>query len=366
MKKMKLTALFLLIAMLLGLTACGGGKPASSPSSAPSDAPAASTPAEPDAPVPDGEVYNLRMSCEANEGQWLAIMLQDYADDVAEATNGRVQIELNLGSSLGAAGDVWSMFTQGAIEMINVGVAHAGHFPVTNVVQTPFVVSSPECAEAVMNTLMENGMLAEFTDNMHVVAFLPTLMQQFMFVDREVKTVEDLSGMVIRGSSAPLVACIEALGSTAISIPIPDLYMSLSQGVADGTITSVDAADVFKLQDVCKYVLDMPISTGMNFIGINKDVWNAFPADIQEAMDKVGAEYQQKYLELNRQAGEECLASMVAGGATVLTPSDELVNACKEATAGQLDQLIADLNAEGLDGAAIVAKAQEAIAAFEG
>lgn len=369
MKKMKLTALFLSFAMILGLAACGGGgKPSGDQPSTPSGsgAPSESTPAEPSAPVDDGKVYNLRMSCEANEGQWLAVMLQDYADDVAEATNGKVQIELYLGSSLGAAGDVWSMFTQGAIDMINVGVAHAGHFPVTNVVQTPFVVSSPECAEAVMVALMDNGMLAEFTDNMHVVAFLPTLMQQFMFVNKEVKTVEDLSGMVIRGSSAPLVACIESLGSTAISIPIPDLYMSLSQGVADGTITSVDAADVFKLQDVCKYVLDMPISTGMNFIGINNNVWNSLPADIQEAMDKVGAEYQQKYLELNRQAGEDCLASMVAGGSTVLTPSDELVAACKEATAGQLEQLIADLNGEGLDGAAIVAKAQEAIAAFEG
>lgn len=364
MKKMKLVALFLSLAMIIGLTACGGSD---TPDTSKDPGTQSSAPAEEgNQPANDGKVYNLRMSCEASEGQWLAVMLQDYADDVAEATNGQVQIELYLGNSLGAAGDIWSMFTQGAIDMVHCGVAHAGHFPVTNIVQTPFVVSSPECAEAVMVALMEKGMLTEFTDNMHVVAFMPTLMQQFMFVDKEIKSVEDLSGMIIRASSTPLMTAVESLGSTATSIPITDLYMSLSQGVADGTITSVDAADIFKLQDVCKYLLDMPISTGMNFVGINLQTWNSLPADIQEAMDKVGAEYQQKYLELNTQAGQDCLASMTSGGCTVLTASDELVAACKDATSGMVDQLIADLNAEGLDGAAIVTAAQEAIAAFEG
>lgn len=365
MKKMKLIALLLSLAMMLGLAACGGEQ---TPETSKDPGTQNSTPAEESkTPADDGKVYNLRMSCEASEGQWLAVMLQDYADDVAEATNGRVNIELYLGNSLGPAGDIWSMFTQGAIDMVHAGVAHAGSFPVTNIVQTPFVVSSPECAEAVMTALMNQGMLAEFTDNMHVVAFMPTLMQEFLLVSKEVKTVEDLSGMIIRASSTPLMTCVESLGSTPTSIPITDLYMSLSQGVADGTITSVDAADVFKLQDVCKYILDLPICTGMNFVGINNDVWNSLPADLQEIMDQVGAEYQQKYLELNAQAGEDCLKSMTDGGAAVvITPSDELVAACKDATSGMVDALIADLNAEGLDGAAIVAAAQQAVADFEG
>ncbi len=365
MKKTKLTALLLSLVMLVTLAACGGGGGQGSQSPAPpasgSDAPGQSAP-----PADNGKVYELRMSCEASEGQWLAVMLQDYADDVAEATDGKVQIELYLGNSLGSSDDIWSMFTQGAIDMVHMGVAHAGNFPVTNIVQTPFVVDSPEMAESVMMALLGDGMLPEFSDNMHVVAFMPTLMQQFMFVNREVKTIEDMSGMVIRGSSAPLVACIEAMGSTATSIPIPDLYMSLSQGVADGTITSVDAADVFKLQDVCKYVLDLPISTGMNFVGVNNAVWASLPAELQTAMDQVGAEYQQKYLELNAQAGEDCLANMTAGGAVVLEPSDELVAACKDATSSMVEQLIADLDSEGMDGAAIVARAQEAIAAYQG
>ena len=360
MKRMRLTALLLALVMSFSLAACGN--PASENSAGPDTSDPTSNSNTPD----DGTVYNLRMSCEASEGQWLAEMLQDYADAVAEATNGKVQIELLLGNSLGAAGDIWSMFTHGTIDMVHMGVAHAGHFPVTNIVQTPFVVSSPEMAASVMATLESEGHLAEFSDNMHVVAYMPTLMQEFMFVDKEVKTVEDLSGMIIRASSTPLMTCVENLGSTSTSIPITDLFMSLSQGVADATITSVDAAEVFKLQDVCNYLLDMPICTGMNFVGINKARWDSFPDDIKEAMDKVGAEYQQKYLELNAQAGIDCLNAMTADGLTVLTPSDELVAACQAATSSQVDEYVADLNAEGLDGEAILAAAQKAIADYTG
>lgn len=371
----KFIAMLMSLAMLLSLAACssGGGSTTESGSgnSAPETGATESAPAESGAAQENkvensGQTYSLRMSCEASEGQWLADMLQEYADAVNEATDGQVEIELYLGNSLGSADDIWSMFSAGTIDMIHAGVAHAGNFPVTDIVQTPFVVDSPEMALAVMEGLAEEGYLTEFTDNMHVVAYMPTLMQEFMFVDKEVTTVDDLSGMVIRASSTPLVTCVESLGSTATSIAITDLYMSLSQGVADGTITSVDAAEVFALYDVCDYLLDMPICTGMNFVGINLDVWNSLPADIQEAMDQVGAEYQQKYIELNTQAGEDCTETMVNGGTTILEPSDELTQACKDATSGMVDALIASLNEQGYDGDAIVAAAQEIVSQYNG
>ena len=68
MKKTKLTALLLAFAMSLSLAACG-----SDSNGANSPAPSGNSSApESQAPANDGTVYNLRMSCEASEGQWLA------------------------------------------------------------------------------------------------------------------------------------------------------------------------------------------------------------------------------------------------------------------------------------------------------
>jgi CO dehydrogenase/acetyl-CoA synthase alpha subunit len=83
-------------------------------------------------------------------------------------------------------------------------------------------------------------------------------------------------------------------------------------------------------------------------------------------MDEVGAKYQEIYFDLNNQAKEDCLKNMTDGGMTIITPSDELVAACQEATSSQLEELISNLNAEGLDGEAIVAAGQAAVAEYEG
>lgn len=302
----------------------------------------------------DEPTWSLRMSTESSDGQWLSILLQDWADDIYEATNGQVYIELYLNNTLGDAETVWSWFIDGTIEVNHVGIGHAGSFPVSDIVQTPFVCDSEEQVIEVLTALQDAGYLSEFDDNMYVCMFMPTLPQVLMTVDREITSYEDLSGMVIRASSSPLIACVENLGSTATSIAITDLYLSLSQGVADGTITSVDAAETFSLQDVISYMLDMPISYGLNYVGFNLDTWNSFTEEIQAAIEEVNAEYQERYLEENAQAGEDCLATMTDGGMTVLEASDELVAACQEATSGQVDDYVATLNDSGYDGDAII------------
>lgn len=305
--------------------------------------------------------YSLRMSTESSDGEWLSILLQDWADDVYEATNGEVYIELYLNNTLGDADTIWSWFTEGTVEVCYGAIGHAGSFPVSDIVQTPFVCSSEEDALNVMYALEEAGYLTEFTDNMYVCFYMPTLPQEMMFVDREVTEFEDLSGMVIRASSSPLISCVEAFGSTATSIAITDLYLGLSQGVADGTITSVDAAETFSLQDVVKYLLDMPISYGMGYTGINLDTWNSFSEEIQTAIEEVNEEYQELFMEENEQADEDCRATMVEGGLTILEPSDELVADCEEATEGLVDDYIDTVTEAGYDGEAIIEIVNETV-----
>ena len=312
----------------------------------------------------DEDTFSFRMSCEASEGQWLAEFLQEYADAINEATEGKVTIELYLGNSLGSAEDIWNMFTMNAVEMMHCGVGHAGHFPVTDFVQTPFTVDSPEAAGHVMEVLAEGGYLTEFTDNMQPLMYMPTLMQEIIMIDKNVETVEDLAGLNIRASAKPLADCVTNLGSTPVSIPIPELYMSLSQGVADGAITSIDAADVFKLEEICKYWIDLPVCTGMNYVGMNLEAWAGLPEDVQEAILTVSAEYQDKYYAVNNEAAEACRANFVEAGCEIVEPTEELIEGCKEATAAQVQGLIDALNGEGLDGEAIVAAAQAAVEEF--
>ena len=345
MKKVRILALLMALVMMLALTACGGS---SSSSSAPT--------------ADDDTVYEMKLSSSQVTGSWLAELFDEYPAMVDEATNGRVKITIYHDNSLGAPADLYTMLTQGGLEILNMGIAQAGEFPITDIVQTPFLLTTPDTAGEIMWKLLDEGKLPEFSDNMHVLTFLPTDMQMFATVDDKIESIDDFKGLKIRANSGQLITAIESLGATAVSITTTEVFLSLSQGVIDGGISSPSAMTAFTWQDVCKYLYATPICTGMNYIGMNLDTWNSLPADLQEAMDEVSREFYDMYMEKNNAMQQESIDTMVAAGVEVVEWDDATVQAIKDATGSMLDDLAESLNAQGIDGTGLVAEAREIVA----
>ena len=356
----RILSLCLALCMLFALCACGAK------TEEPAPAPEAAAPeAAPEAAPVDDTVYELKLSSSQVTGSWLALLFDDYAAAVDEATNGRVKVTVYHDNALGAPADLWTMFTQGGLEILNMGIAQAGEFPITNIVQTPFLLTTPDTAGEVMYTLLEEDLLPEFSENMHVLAFLPTDMQMIATVDDEVTSVADFNGMKIRANSGILIAAIETLGSTAVPITTTDVFLALSQGTIDGGISSPAAMDAFKWQDACDYLLNLPICTGMNYIGVNLDVWESLPADLQAALDEVSQEFYANYMVTNNAMQQECVDKMVEAGVTLLEPSEEFVAEIVAAESGLLDTVAEEITAAGYDGEAIKNRVLEIVAASE-
>ena len=356
----RILSLCLALCMIFALAACGSKTEDPAPEA--TEAAPEAAPAE--APV-DDTVYELKFSSSQVTGSWLGNLIDEYAVMVDEATNGRVKITIYHDNALGAPADLWTMFTQGGLEILNMGIAQAGEFPITNIVQTPFLLTTPDTAGEVMYTLLEEGLLPEFSDNMHVLAFMPTDMQMIATVDDEITSVADFSGMKIRANSGILIDAIETLDATAVSITTTDVFLALSQGTIDGGISSPAAMDAFKWQDACDYLLNLPICTGMNYIGISLDTWESLPADLQEALDEVSQEFYAIYMEKNNAAQQECVDKMVEAGVTLLEPSEEFVAEIVAAESGLLDTVAAEITAAGHDGELIKNRVLEIVANSE-
>ena len=339
MKKTRILSLIMVLAMVFALTA------ATATSAAAAD-----------------DVYELKFSSSQVEGTWLGDLIDEYGQMVDEATDGRVKLTIFHNNALGAPADLWTMLTQGGLEILNLGIAQAGEFPITDIVQTPFLLTTPDTAGEIMWQLLEEGKLPEFTDNMHVLTFLPTDMQMFATVDDKLETIDDFKGLKIRANSGQLITAIEALGATAVPITTTEVFMSLSQGVIDGAISSPSAMTAFTWQDVCHYLYALPICTGMNYIGVNLDTWNSLPEDLQEALDTVSREFYDIYMEKNNAAQQESIDTMVEAGVEFVEFDDATVEAIKEATGSMLDDLAESLNDAGFDGTDLVAEAREIVA----
>ena len=341
MKKSRILSVIMVLAMVFALTAA--------------TATTASAAAE----------YEFRLSSSQVTGTWLADLFDEYAEMVNEATDGRINITIFHDNALGSPADLWTMFTQGGLEMLNQGCAQIGEFPITDIVQTPFLLTTPATAQELLEALLAEDMLPEFSDNMHVICFVPTDMQMLATVDDKIESMADFNGLKLRANSGQLIEVIEKLGATAVSITTTEVFLSMSQGVIDGGISSPSAMTAFTWQDVCHYLYDLPISVGMNFIGVNLDTWNSLPEDLQEIMDEVGAEWSAKYIAKNDEMQQACVDQMVEAGVEVVVWDDEMVEEVKASSADLLGELAESLTGMGYDGEAIIAFAQDVVANSE-
>jgi TRAP-type transport system periplasmic protein len=72
------------------------------------------------------------------------------------------------------------------------------------------------------------------------------------------------------------------------------------KGVADGAVTTVESLEGFRLGEVIHHVTQNYGSAGCasEFVVMNKQKWNAFPADIKAIIDKMSEEYAEKQARL--------------------------------------------------------------------
>jgi TRAP-type C4-dicarboxylate transport system substrate-binding protein len=109
---------------------------------------------------------------------------------------------------------------------------------------------------------------------------------------RPIRNLEDLKGMKIRahGLSAKIV---KALGATPVAMTMPDTYDALSKNVVDGSCSPVASLEGFKWGEVVKYTTENFGSsyTSPFFVAMNKNVWASLPADVQNIIETVNAEW---------------------------------------------------------------------------
>ncbi|MDD5700894.1 MAG: TRAP transporter substrate-binding protein DctP [Dehalococcoidales bacterium] len=108
---------------------------------------------------------------------------------------------------------------------------------------------------------------------------------------KNVKTLEDWKGLLVAALSPPAQGLVTSLGGSAISIPPMEGYSSLEKGVVEASNQSLMNMDQVKLFEVAPFVTSaflLPSGIGLN---MNLDVYNKLPADVQQAIVKLGEDF---------------------------------------------------------------------------
>lgn len=286
-------------------------------------------------------------------------MLQVWAKKVEEATKGLVKVDYYPAGTLLKSGDIYEGVSSGIADIgHDVSGYYIGRLPVLNAMYVGGIqYKGPKTSCYVARDLINELKPKELQDTQ--LMFLYGVSPGVLMTTKPVRTMEDMKGLQIRASGAN-VDTIKALGGIPVGITIAESYDAMSKGVVDGAILPTEPLKAFKLGEVTKYVTqaDMLYNT-VHIITMNKDVWNSFPKDIQDAINKVNEEV--FGIATNLWEGEGGLKLSQAGLDFAVEKGNEIITLSDEESAKWMEKLKplrADyakvLDSKGIDGKAVM------------
>jgi TRAP-type C4-dicarboxylate transport system substrate-binding protein len=221
---------------------------------------------------------------------YVAGAFDPFAAKVAEATGGAVTVKVYNGGELGAGpADQYARVVDGVTEFaIGLPGYTAANFPLTLLTELPGVISEADGNATIWKNI---ALFQPEYERVKLVSLWSSAQNVLYTRDKAVRTPADVAGLKIRVPSRNAGLMVEAWGGSPVSMPVSEIYNALQTGVIDGAMIDGTATMAFKLGEVANF-----LTVGMNstispfFILMNRDAFDALPADQQDAVLKAGQE----------------------------------------------------------------------------
>ncbi|PRX11399.1 UNVERIFIED_ORG: tripartite ATP-independent transporter DctP family solute receptor [Martelella mediterranea] len=266
--------------------------------------------------------------------------LEAFRDNVAEASDGALEVRLFPNSQLGPDEDVLEQARASApVAVVVDGGRLAVFVDEFGVLGAPYLANGYEGIRKVVTSDLFN----EWAEKLHDDAGLDVLSfnwwqgERHLLTNVEITGPEDLSGIRMRTPGAPVwTGTIEAMGATPTPLPWGEVYSGLSSKVIDGAEAQLPAVVGAKLDEVITYVTKtghINLITGL----ITSAAWvDSLPEDLQTVLHEEALKAGDIASYGTQDALESLEAQLVESGVTV---NEIDVTPFREATAVVYDDL---------------------------
>lgn len=292
-------------------------------------------------------------------------VLEPWKKQVEAASGGRIAIEIFPAMQLGGKPpQLIDQARDGVVDIVWALPSYTpGRYPTAAVFELPFMVSTAAGTTMAVQEFYEKHMRAEFSD-VHPLMF-HVHARGVIHTKKPVEKIADLAGLKIRAPSRSIGKALETMGATPVFMPVPALPEALSKGVVDGAVIPWEITIPLKISELVDNHLVIPGSRGLYtsvfVLAMNKAKYEGMPADLRKILDDNSglhmAEWVGKVWDEIEAPG---LAKAKTSG-TVRELSPAQVEKMREITASVRGDWIAEMNAAGKDGAALLKDASALI-----
>lgn len=280
MKKMrKLLALGLALTMALALCACGarGGSSASTSTAEGSGEETAAA---------DGQTWEFIIADTDSEEHSTNVAAKEFADFMAEKTDGRFQVRVSANGELGDDEELLKAVQLGTIGMYvgYNGIVSGLMGDTLTMFELPFLF---EDGDHMLRTF-NNGGLDLYNSQLEGTGYYNVAVgyegaRQIISTKKCITSLADIKGMKIRcGNVQTFLDYYNSVGSAPTTVQFGEVYTSLSQGVIDAVDHVITVMGDQKYQEVAKYLtIDYHIISPICYV-VNENFWNTLPDDIKD------------------------------------------------------------------------------------
>lgn len=270
--------------------------------------------------------HTIKFAATGQEGTPPVQGMHIFAKTLEEKSDGKLKVRVFSNGTLGGDVQVLSSLKGGVVEMM---VWNAGNM--INEVQDfgildlPFIYQDPEVMDRLLDGAVGERLMKQLPE--HNVIGLAFWEQGFRLLtnnEREVKTLDDISGLKIRVQQNPLLVDMwEALGANATPMPVTELYTALETGAVDGQETTAPFIWGSKYYEVQKYVTVTRHNYNPQIVLIGKPFWDQLNDDEKQLIVEVAKETATEQRAISRKAQSEALDKIRNAGNVVTQISDE-------------------------------------------
>ena len=209
-----------------------------------------------------------------------------FADAVARRTDGKYQIQLFGGSTLGSATNLSSSLQTGILDCAILTSGFLESFvPSIQVIDLPFLFKDESSAAKILDGDVGRRLFADMeAKNIIGLEWGWFGWRNMETRDKAIVTPNDLRGLKMRiQPGAVFAAMFKAVGAIPVAIDGSEVYLALSQKTVDGLEFPLPTAVNFKVYEVTKHLAMTKHAYNAGPLMVSKARWTQMTSDDRDA-----------------------------------------------------------------------------------
>ena len=217
------------------------------------------------------------------------LMLEPFKKELEEKSKGRIKVTIHPGGALAPAPAHYENVVAGAFDIGWTLQGYTpGRFPLSAIVEMPFLWSSAQEATRVFWQLFEElpALQNEYRDVKVLTTWTHDLGQLYT-TSKPVRSLEDLRGLKIRAPGPVQTSMLRALGAVPLNMPAGEIYDALERGVVDGLVIGLSAIKGFRLEQLVKHATLAKFYVATMIVAMNQQSYKKLSGEDRALLDSL-------------------------------------------------------------------------------